>query len=255
MTTANNQGVGIYYETEGSGPPLVLLHGWSGSLEYWRDFGYTRPLSESYQLILIDVRGHGRSDVPDVEEAYDTDLMAGDVIAVLDALNIEQAHFLGYSMGGWIGFHLGIENPSRFLSMIIGGAHPYPEDLSPIRQFAQEGGETIVGAWDSVDAPLSDGVRQQLSQHPALPLAAAVRNDRSDLSKSLHRMQMPTLIYAGDQDFRYQGVKDCVKELPKAKWVSIAGLDHLSAMARSELVLPHLHEFLDEVSAASSPQN
>ncbi len=250
MPKVTNHGVGVHYETEGDGAPLVLQHGWSGSLEYWRDFGYTDALKKSYRLILIDARGHGKSDAPRREEDYDTEAMASDVLAVLDALKIERAHFLGYSMGGWIGFELGIRSPGRFLSMIIGGAHPYAEDLSPIREMAKSGGKNIAGFWDAVGATLSNSVRHQLANHDLLPLAASLRNDRPDLSKSLTRMKMPTLIYAGDEDFRYQGVKDCVRVLPNAEWLSIPGLDHLAGMSRSDLVLPHICAFLDRVNAA-----
>jgi pimeloyl-ACP methyl ester carboxylesterase len=156
---------------------------------------------------------------------------------------------MGYSMGGWIGFHLGIGSPQRFLSMIIGGAHPYPEDLSDVREIAKQGAASILEYWDDVGAPLSSAVRRRLVHQPAFPLAAIVRKDRPDLSQWLHKMRMPTLIYAGDRDFRYQGVKDCVKDLPKATWVSLSGLDHLAAMARSDVVLPHLYAFLDRVNA------
>ncbi|UCE38755.1 MAG: alpha/beta fold hydrolase, partial [Thermoplasmata archaeon] len=129
MPYVENNGVRIYYEIEGKGPPLVLQHGWSNSLEYWRDFGYIEPLKEDYRLILIDARGHGKSDIPDDPEAYEMDLMAEDVITVLDHLNIGKAHFLGYSSGGWIAFHLAKIAPERFTSFIIGGAHPYAESL------------------------------------------------------------------------------------------------------------------------------
>ena len=83
---AVNKGVRIHYEIVSSGPPLVLQHGWANSLEYWRDFGYTEVLKKDYKLILIDARGHGKSDIPKNPEVYDTSFMAYDVIAVLDHL-------------------------------------------------------------------------------------------------------------------------------------------------------------------------
>lgn len=247
MPEANNDGVRVHYEIEGSGPPLVLQHGWTGSLDYWRDFGYTRVLREQYRLILIDARGHGKSSIPEAEDDYDTARMASDVISVLDVIGVERAHFLGYSMGGWIGFHLGIEYPHRFSSMIIGGAHPYTEDLGPVRDIARQGGEAIVGFWEAAGARLGDKVRRELTHFPVLPMKAVVDKDRPDLSRLLHVMQMPTLIYAGEQDFRYQGVKDCIRDVPKAEWVSLPGLDHLAGMVRSDLVLPHVLAFLKAV--------
>jgi len=64
MPYANNQGIRIRYEVEGTGPPLVLQHGSFGSGADWRDFGYTSALSNDHQLILVDARGHGASDKP-----------------------------------------------------------------------------------------------------------------------------------------------------------------------------------------------
>jgi len=246
MSKISNGDISVYYETEGTGPAVVLQHGWSGSLECWREFGYTSALRDAYRLVLIDARGHGRSGVPSNKDDYDTERMATDVICVLDALNIGRAHFVGYSMGGWIGFHLGSLAPNRFISMVLGGAHPYEEDLSFIRDLAAQGGAAILGFWDSA---FSDEIRQQLTAHPSLPLTAAVRNDRPDLSPSLGRMRMPLLIYAGDQDFRYEGVKRCGLELPNAEFLSIPGLEHLLGFTRSDLVIPHVRSFLDRHSA------
>ncbi|MDP6798348.1 MAG: alpha/beta hydrolase [SAR202 cluster bacterium] len=62
MPFADNEGTRIHYHVEGSGPPLVLQHGLTSSLENWYAYGYVEPLKAAHQLILIDVRGHGKSD-------------------------------------------------------------------------------------------------------------------------------------------------------------------------------------------------
>jgi pimeloyl-ACP methyl ester carboxylesterase len=120
-----NQGIHIHYHFEGEGPPLVLQHGFTSRLEAWRQFGYVQALQHSYQLILLDARGHGASDKPHDLVAYALPKCVGDVMAVLDALNIAKAHFCGYSMGGWIGFAMARYAPERVESLIIRGAHPY----------------------------------------------------------------------------------------------------------------------------------
>src|SRR3712207_4870218 len=101
MPYVNNDDTRIYYEVEGAGPPLVLLHGLSDSLASWRDYGFVAGLASDYRLILIDARGHGRSDKPHDPNAYGHAQRAADVAAVLDDLAIDRAHFLGYSLGGW----------------------------------------------------------------------------------------------------------------------------------------------------------
>ena len=70
MPSANNQGIRIYYEVEGSGPALVLAHGLGGSHEDWLDMGWVEALGDRFQLIMVDARGHGRSDKLYDPEAY-----------------------------------------------------------------------------------------------------------------------------------------------------------------------------------------
>jgi pimeloyl-ACP methyl ester carboxylesterase len=73
MPYVNNAGVQIHYEIEGAGPALVLQHGFTQSLESWAECGYVAPLRPKYRLILIDARGHGRSDKPHDEASYSLD--------------------------------------------------------------------------------------------------------------------------------------------------------------------------------------
>ena len=108
MPYANNHSVRIHYQVEGEGPPLVLQHGFTSSLQNWYAYGYVAALRQDYQLILIDARGHGQSDKLYDPQAYALRHRVEDVLAVLDALQVDNAHYLGYSMGGRIGF--GIAN-------------------------------------------------------------------------------------------------------------------------------------------------
>ena len=95
MPYARNQKAHIHYEVEGEGPPLVLVHGLAGTLGDWRGMGYAAALNSDYRLILIDVRGCGASaklyDLAD----YRPELIAGDIVAVLDDLGIDKAHYMG----------------------------------------------------------------------------------------------------------------------------------------------------------------
>ena len=95
MPFTANKGIRIHYEVAGQGAPLVLQHSLGRSLDAWWDFGYAQVLSQDYQLILIDARGHGASDKPHDAGAYQMEGMVGDVVAVLDALGISRAHYYG----------------------------------------------------------------------------------------------------------------------------------------------------------------
>jgi pimeloyl-ACP methyl ester carboxylesterase len=113
MPYAMNERVRIHYETEGSGAPLVLQHGFTNSLETWAEDGYVEPLAQRFRIILIDARGHGGSDKPHDPGDYSASHMAADVTSVLDALAIDKAHFFGYSLGGSVGLYLAQHAPHR----------------------------------------------------------------------------------------------------------------------------------------------
>ena len=88
MPYVDNNGVKIHYHVEGEGPPLILQHGFTSSIRNWYANGYVEPLKQSYRLILIDARGHGRSDKPHESAAYDAKSWVGDVTSVLDDLEL-----------------------------------------------------------------------------------------------------------------------------------------------------------------------
>jgi pimeloyl-ACP methyl ester carboxylesterase len=119
-------GVGIHYEVEGRGSPLVLQHGFTDSLVSWYEYGYVEALASDHQLVLIDARGHGESDKPHDASKYADSAMPLDVVAVLDHLKIERSAFFGHSMGGTIGLALAQYAPARFTALGIGGSAPDP---------------------------------------------------------------------------------------------------------------------------------
>ena len=133
MPFVNNDDIKIHYHVEGSGPTLVMQHGLTGSLANWYDYGFVTELQKFYRLILIDARGHGHSSKPHDPQQYDLKLRVGDITSVMDHLGIEKANYLGYSMGGRIGFGLILHALERFESFIIGGmgAHVANTDVPP----------------------------------------------------------------------------------------------------------------------------
>ena len=130
MPFTSKSGVNIHFELVGNPvmPPLVLTHGNGNCLDDWYHLGYVDRLKDRFHLILIDLRGFGESDKPREEAAYDPDLVARDVIAVLDEIGIEKAHYFGNSRGGSMAFLMGKRFPERFLSFIIGSAQPFGKD-------------------------------------------------------------------------------------------------------------------------------
>ena len=109
MPFADNQGVRIHYETEGYGVPVVLQYGQYFPLNIWYEHHYVRVMKDDCRLILVDARGHGDSDKPHDPAAYQMERMASDIVAVLDALHLEKAHYMGYSSGGVLSFDRAVE--------------------------------------------------------------------------------------------------------------------------------------------------
>ena len=254
MPYADNNGVRIHYQVEGDGPALVLQHGLTSSVLRWYEFGFVDALKDDYRLLLIDARGHGDSQKLHGPEAYDQKLMASDVIAVLDAEGVHRAHYMGYSMGGSIGFAIAESFSDRVHSLIMGGMHPYPLDApgleDRVRRIRSGGMEGYVADMESGGDVISADRRAQLLANDPESIVGAslgLRN-RPDLSHVLPTMTMPCLVYCGDADGLYAGAEECVKHMPNVAWVSLPGLDHSQAMERGDLVLPHVQKFLAKAS-------
>jgi pimeloyl-ACP methyl ester carboxylesterase len=247
MPYADHQGIRIHYQVEGEGPPLVLQHGFTGNLRRWYALGYVGALKATYQLILVDARGHGASDKPHDAAAYDLPLRAGDVVAVLDALNLTKAHYWGYSMGGWIGFGMAKYAARRVHSLVIGGAHPYEQRLPASSRLDGSDPEAFLAALfgrlqiDPTTIP--PAVREELLANDFRALAAA-QQDRPSLEDTLPMMTMPCCLYAGDADPLYPKVRECAQHIPGAISFAMVGLDHGAAFREAGLVLPHVTTFL-----------
>jgi pimeloyl-ACP methyl ester carboxylesterase len=249
MPFAESRGVHIHYQVEGNGPPLVLHHGFSGSLELWRQFGYVEALHHDYQCILLDARGHGASDKPHDSRAYELLRRVGDVVAVLDALNIPKAHFLGYSMGGWIGFGMAKYVPERVHALLLGGAHPYADhSWDAFRQVDGRDPEAFVAALESVVAQrIPPEFKPSVLANDLQALAAAAK-ERPALEDVLPTMTMPCLLFVGEADARYPAVLECAKHMAHATLALLPGCNHAAGFLRSDLVLPHVTRFLSTVS-------
>src|SRR5258708_23467844 len=97
MPKINRDGVEIYYEVHGSGPPLLLTHGYSSTSAMWQ--GQIEALAKRHRLIVWDMRGHGQSDYPDDPSAYSEALTVGDIAALLDQVGAAKAIVGGPSLG------------------------------------------------------------------------------------------------------------------------------------------------------------
>src|SRR2546430_5145185 len=112
MPSYSSDGLTLQYRYLGSGPTLILIHGWGANGREWDDAGWVKALA-GRRLLIPDVRGHGESDAPHDPEAYRMECMAGDVLELMSAVGVEEADIFGYSMGGAIALWTAYLAPTR----------------------------------------------------------------------------------------------------------------------------------------------
>jgi pimeloyl-ACP methyl ester carboxylesterase len=134
----DSNGVQIRYVEQGDGPPVVMLHGYTGTLD--RHFianGVFATIAKEHRAIAMDLRGHGKSGKPHDPKAYGDEL-AKDVVRLLDHLKLQRAHIVGYSLGAVIAGRLSATNPDRLASAAFIGHHPDREISAADAKFVED---------------------------------------------------------------------------------------------------------------------
>jgi pimeloyl-ACP methyl ester carboxylesterase len=196
---ADANGINLYYETHGTGRPLVLLHGGLGSGEM---FGPVLPaLSERHQVIAPDLQGHGRT--ADIDRPIDVRLMADDIAALIEHLGLDKPDVVGYSLGGGVALQVAIKYPALIgrlvaVSAAIRRDAAYPELLE---QQGQVGAAAAEFMKDTPMYELYQRVAPRPEDFPRLldKMGAAMAKD-FDFTEEVRGLQVPTLIVAADAD-------------------------------------------------------
>jgi pimeloyl-ACP methyl ester carboxylesterase len=256
--TFDSNGVTIRYVTAGEGEPVVLIHGWMADSTMWgRDRAGNTKLNtentEGFQLIAFDCRGHGKSDKPHDPTMYGTE-MAADVVRLLDHLQIDKAHLIGYSSGAFIAGHVAATHPQRVLSIVYGGQAPLvtggkSSDSSEVDVFAkavEEGkdlGAYILAVMPAdkpkpTEAQASTMAKFMFHGKDVVALAAAGRSfgQLRVSTEDLRQCDAPILFIHGGNE------RDDVKEsvaavhalLGRGEIKIIEGGDHITTLAKPE---------------------
>jgi pimeloyl-ACP methyl ester carboxylesterase len=245
---ADNAGVRVHYQIEGTGPALVLQHGFTQCLEDWVECGYVAALQSKYRLVLIDARGHGRSDKPHDEASYALEHRVADVTSVLDAVGIERAHFWGYSMGGFIGFGMARHASRRLNALVIGGSHPLarkPEVLLRwVREMMNGGDDALVPTFEKMAGPISISYAARLRAADLEAYLACVAN-HPGMEDMLAAVAIPCCLYCGDADPIFTQAKLASELIPNARFLALPRLSHLPAFVESNIALPPVMQFLE----------
>lgn len=244
-----------HYQVDGSGRPLLLLHGFTGCGENWQPL--IPALAQHCQVIRVDLLGHGRSAHPANENRYTMEHQVADLIALLDALHIEQTSLLGYSMGGRVALATAVAHPQRIRHLILESASPGLAD--PAEQQARiysdrtlaewieaHGIPAFVERWEQL--PLW-GSQQQLSpearaalhqqrlQNSPLGLANSLRGMGTGAQPSywhhLPALTMPLLLIAGELDAKFVAInRQIASLLPHAQLEIVPGAGHTVHLER-----------------------
>lgn len=232
MPTLDRDGVKIHYEAHGSGPAILLTHGYSATCRMWD--GQIAAFKDKWRVIVWDMRGHGESDYPTDRAAYSEDLTVGDMRAILDACGVEHAVIGGLSLGGYMTMAFHLRHPQMCRALMLFDTGPgFKKD-----EAREAWNATARARGDKLDAEglaglgTSDEVRQ--SRHRSADgLANAARGmltqATSGVIESLPGIAVPTLVLAGANDKPYLAATDYMAaKIPGARKVIVPDAGHAS---------------------------
>ena len=230
MAYIERDGVKIYYEVAGSGPAVVLSHGYSATSQMWR--GQVPVLSEQYRVITWDMRGHGQSDSPDDPKAYSEAATVDDIAGILNHLGIDKAVIGGLSLGGYMSLAFNLAHPSKVRALMLfdtGPGYKNPVGREGWNVTAMKRAETFEAK--GLDA-LGGSAEVRVSQHrSAQGLAHAARGMLaqfdSRIIESLEHISVPTLVLVGEKDQPFLGATDYMaNKIPGCTKVMIPEAGH-----------------------------
>jgi len=232
----DSDGVRLHYEIHGPerGTPIVLVHGFASDYRLnWVGSRWQETLTGTgFRIIGLDCRGHGHSDKPHEEAAYTVDVMTGDVVRLLDHVDVAEAAYLGYSMGARIGLEVVMDFPDRITRAVLGGVGA---------SGAIEHAEEIAHAF-RIGEPTDDPIAQTFYKFAAarpdndlMALAACIRGLRPERHpERLGRIRTPILVAVGERDDIARGAPELIEEIPSARLYTIPNRDHMSAVTARE---------------------
>ncbi|MDA1239923.1 MAG: 2-succinyl-6-hydroxy-2,4-cyclohexadiene-1-carboxylate synthase [Chloroflexi bacterium] len=269
MPLVTVDGLNLWAEVAGSGPPVVLLHGFTGTSGTWS--GLVDAMGGRYTTIAFDHIGHGRSDAPEAVDRYRMDRAVDDLVAAVGLLGHERAAWVGYSLGGRTALQVACRHPEAVAALVVEGASPglatveerearIEADERLARLAEDEGLEAFVDYWQSIPLWASQAqtltpeqhaaLRQQrLGQRPA-GLAYSLRGmgtgSQAWLGDRLGDIDVPVLLTAGRLDTRYvQAAEQMAALIPDSRVQIIDDAGHAAHLERPEAFQAVVLEFLD----------
>lgn len=237
-------GVQLAYNVLGTGKPIVVLHDFGDSADFWLECGVAKAcLAQGRQVVLVHLRGHGDSSSPVDPNAYGAIDCSQDAIAVLDHAGIDRADFLGYGWGGRIALAVAASSPCRVDAVAAGGCHPFAECMQ-VSEVLAEGSELRFSLPEASAGELNNGVANRLISIPARAPATAVQCDQPDIADAVVRSSVPILLFVGKEHPRCPLVLSFA-ERSRARIILVPEHDHESAATAvgDAQLLPRILQF------------
>jgi pimeloyl-ACP methyl ester carboxylesterase len=232
MPTIDRDGVEIYYESHGSGSPLLLSHGYGATCRMWD--GQVAAFADRWQVIVWDMRGHGRSGDPRDPTLYSQARTVSDMAAVLDACGAAQAVVGGLSLGGVMSLAFYAAQPQRVRALVLCDTGPGFRNPEARRQWNVRAEARARELEEKGFDALRGGDETRLGRHrSAQGLAGAARGmlaqHDSRLIDLLPQIAVPTLVLVGSDDKHFLGAADYMAgKIPGAQKTVIPAAGHAS---------------------------
>lgn len=276
MPTAALNGIELHYEVHGEGTPLVLAHGYTASLEMWRE--QVPAFSSKYRLVIYDCRGHGASTAPAGLGRYSLARdYVGDQLALMDHLGIGRAYVGGLSMGGMIAQEFVLQHPERVSAALLFDTGPglvgVPRDAAFAARFGQmremmqtlartKGMDAIIEAMRNSPmtfrpppgTPVPDGVRRHVENMRRMSVdgylggGKALQDWPGSLDR-LHQIAAPTLVLVGEHDALLSASRLIHERIAGSRFVLLRNSGHGTNLWRPDAFTRTTMDFLADVDA------
>lgn len=215
---------------------VVLVHGFATNRdENWRRLGWLAALErKGYRAVALDLRGHGESDKPHDPAAYGRDQMAGDIVGLIDHLELGRIDLLGYSMGAHLSLAVALDAPGRVNNLVLGGVGERLLTGEPLSETPMTMAEALLAEDPAaITDPILRGFRQFAENQGEDRLAlAACSHGRGGVASTddLWNLAVPTLVVAGSLDELAGDPQALADAIPGAKAVTLPACDHFTAI-------------------------